>query len=148
MEERFTLTADPSLAYHEWANAGGGLQGPARLPLASPFADSVNLLKFAFNLSAAAGDSRILTPASGTAGLPAITRYPSGRLVIEFFRRRAATHPGLTYEVQTGSDLAAPSLPSLNDALITPIDPTSERVIVTDPVISPRRFGRVVVNQN
>lgn len=77
MDERFTLTADPSLAYHEWANAGGGLQGPARLPLAPPFADSVNLLKFAFNLSAGGGDSRILRPPVSPAFPPSRATPPA-----------------------------------------------------------------------
>ncbi len=114
--------------------------------MASPFADSANLLKFGFNLHPTTSDQRIL--AGENAGLPSVTRDPAGRLVLEFIRRRAITPPHLSYEITTGSDLDTLTPLSLNNALITPIDATWERVLVTDPILTPRRFGRVLVNQN
>lgn len=146
VDESFTLTADPSSAYRDWANTGGGLQGPARLPSVSPFADSVNLLKYAFNLNPTASDLRLLS--TGIFGLPSITRDASGRLVIEFIRRRSATDPSLSYVVVTGSELTDFSTLNLDDAVITPIDSTWERVKVIDPALTPKRFGRVNVIQN
>jgi hypothetical protein len=107
----------------------------------------VNLMKFAFNLAPNAGDlngSRvdILSP-EGTEGLPRIERDEEGRLVVEFLRRKASSLPGVAYVVETGDNLVAPQPLSLSGAVVEGIDTAWERVRVTDPVVTPQRFGRV-----
>ncbi len=118
--------------------------------LSTPAGDGVaNVLKFAFNMAPNAGDLgkanfRVL-PENGTAGLPFITRDAQGRLYIEFVRRKAATSPGISYGVETGDDPTALQPLDLSGASVVSIDATWERVSVTDPVITPHRFGRVRV---
>lgn len=87
-------------------------------------------------------------PANGTAGLPAIGRDAQGRLVIEFVRRHADTTPGITYTVETvetGDDLANLQALSLTGATVASINAIWERVTVTDPVVTGKRFARVRV---
>ncbi len=119
--------------------------------LANPAADGVaNLLKYAFNLAPNIGDlARVNVaelPENGTAGLPFLYRDAQGRLVIEFLRRKAATLPGIACIVETGDDLTALQPLNLSGATVVSIDPTWERVTVTDPTVTPKRFGRVRVN--
>ena len=128
-----------------------GLPYDGTQDLANPAADGVaNLLKYAFNMAPNIGDlARVNVaelPENGTAGLPFISRDAQGRLVIEFVRRKAATLPGVTYSIETGGDLTALQTLSLSGAAVVSIDATWERVTVTDPTISPNRFGRVQVN--
>jgi hypothetical protein len=118
--------------------------------LATPAGDGVaNLLKYAFNLAPNAGDLtksnyRILS-ANGTAGLPLITHDSQGRLVIEFVRRKASANSGITYSVETSGDYWTWAALDLTNAAITSIDNVWERVTVTDPNVTERRFGRVRV---
>lgn len=65
------------------------------------------------------------------------------RLHLEFVRRQAATNPGVTYTVETGADLTNLLPLDLSSAQVVPIDATWERVSVTDPALTARRFGRV-----
>jgi hypothetical protein len=82
---------------------------------------------------------------SGHVGLPFITRDAQGRLYIEFIRRKAPSNPGISYGVESGDDLAALQPLDLSGAGVESINATWERVTVTDPVITPKRFGRVRV---
>jgi CSLREA domain-containing protein len=116
--------------------------------LANPSSDGVaNLLKFAFNMAPNLGDlltpNTAVLPENGTAGLPFITRDAQGRLFIEFVRRKATSHPGVGYLVETGADLSALTALDLAAATVTSINATWERVTVIDPVITPNRFGRL-----
>jgi len=117
--------------------------------LGDPSHDGIsNLVKYAFNMAPEAGDSlapnlTILDPVAGTTGLPAIRTDSEGLLTITFVRRKATTLPGILYEVLTGEDLSDLQPLDLTDAIIEPIDATWERVTVTDPATTDRRFGRL-----
>jgi CSLREA domain-containing protein len=118
--------------------------------LANPSTDGVaNLLKFAFNLAPNLGDlassNTSILPENGTAGLPFLARDAQGRLFIEFVRRKATSHPGVGYLVETGADLSTLTPLDLSGASAVSIGATWERVTVIDPVITPKRFGRVRV---
>lgn len=119
--------------------------------LANPSGDGItNLLKYAFNLAPNPGDLlkanyQILT-LNGTAGLPFITRDTQGRLVIEFIRRKASSNPGITYTVETGTDLGGWNGLDLSNVSVVSLDSIWERVTVTDPTVSTNRFGRVRVS--
>ena len=86
-----------------------------------------------------------MLPENGTAGLPFITRDAPGRLFIEFVRRKAATNPDIVYIVETGEDLTNLQALGLSGASVVSLNAVWERVTVIDPVITPRRFGRVRV---
>jgi hypothetical protein len=110
----------------------------------------VNLLKFAFNMDPTKPDRRTLSVgAKGTVGLPGGDMV-DGVLCIEFLRRKAGTHPGITYIPQFSSDLdfrddftGAESVSQLS-----PESSTWERVRVADPAPGPgQRFGRLKVVQ-
>ncbi len=122
--------------------------------LANPSGDGVpNILKYAFNLAPNEGDlmlSRVATlPLNGNAGLPNISRNTNGQLVIVYLRRKASSNPSTTYTPETGSTLSDFfTFTSTPAEATTPIDNTWERVTVTDPTISPKRFGRVRVSTN
>ena len=127
-----------------------GLAADGSQDLANPSGDGIaNLLKYAFNMAPNAGDLAVpnitVLPANGTAGLPSITRDAQGRLFIEFVRRKAATGPGIVYIVETGNDPTNLQPLDLGGASIVSIDARWERVTVIDPVITPKRFGRVRV---
>ncbi len=70
------------------AMLAAGLTGPDAAADATPQQDGVaNLLKHAFNLSLTTPDVRVLTPATGTAGLPHAAALPGGGLRVEYLRR-------------------------------------------------------------
>lgn len=117
----------------------------------SPSGDgTAALLRYAFNTAPNAGDllqpSVTVLPPNGSAGLPFITRDGAGRLYVEFVRRRAATNPGVIYSVETGADVANLQPLDLSAAQVVTIDAIWERVSVTDPALTPKRFGRVRVS--
>lgn len=118
--------------------------------LANPSGDGIaNLLKYAFNLAPNPGDLananyKILAP-NGTAGLPSASRDAQGRLVIEFLRRKSANTPGLSYVVESSSDLQTWTSLDLTTASTTSIDGVWERVTAIDPIVAATRFGRVRV---
>ncbi|MEI7955373.1 MAG: choice-of-anchor D domain-containing protein, partial [Verrucomicrobiota bacterium] len=94
------LTGTGITAFQGWTNAAGlpvGQAGPEQMPQG----DGVpNLLKFAFNLDPTKPDTRVLSlGAGGTAGLPGGARAGGG-LRLEYLRRKASTHPGITYTAQ------------------------------------------------
>ena len=106
-----------------------------------------NLTKFAFNMSVSDG-VLWLAPGTGQAGLPKITVASQTQLLrVEFVRRKSASSPQLTYEVQFSSDLDS-FAPAGNAVQVTSIDSIWERVIWEDapsPSASASRFARVKV---
>ena len=128
-----------------------GLQPNGSRDLANPSGDGIaNVLKYAFNMAPNAGNlgqpNIGVLPANGTAGLPHISVNPQKRLVIEFVRRKADSDPGISYTVETGDDLANLQPLSLSGATVVPINAIWERVTVTDPAGTSKRFGRVRVD--
>ena len=128
-----------------------GLPSDGSQDLATPAGDGVpNLLKYAFNMAPNAGDLLVsntgVLPASGTSGLPRVWRDEEGQLVIEFVRRKAKSQSDVTYVVETGADLTVLQPLSLTGAQVASIDERWERVTVTDPTVTPSRFGRVRVH--
>ena len=114
-----------------------GLAFDGSQDLASAANDGVaNLLKYAFNMAPNAGDLARMNVSvlalGGNSGLPRIFRDGSGRLVVEFVRRKAATNPCITYQVQTGEDLTNLQPLALTGAAITSLNANWERVTVTD----------------
>lgn len=133
--------------YADWAS-GAGLFGNSALASASPFQDGVsNLLKFAFNLDPTRPDLRILTGATGTAGLPFYSIERSGSLVffrVEYLRRKAIE---LQYTPMITTDLRNYT-PMAGATTVTSIDNTWERVVTrqsVDPSSLGKLFGRVAV---
>ena len=135
----------PPSALNDWI-ASTGLTGNDALPLAAPHGDGVaNLQKCAFNLNGAAADTRILTPGTGTAGLPVISVAGTASapvLRVEFLRR---TTGGLIYTPQKNSGLSAPWQPLTDMPTVTSLDATWERVVYEEPVTGERWFARVQV---
>jgi parallel beta-helix repeat protein len=129
-----------------------GLAANGSQDLGNPSADGVkNLLKYAFNLAPNAGSlnqaNLTVLSINGTAGLPNISRKPSGELQITFLRRTSASNPSITYTVETGSTLTDFSALSVTETVVA-IDVNWERVTVTDPATNPKRFGRVRISTN
>ena len=127
-----------------------GLAANGSQDLPNPSRDGVaNLLKYAFNMAPNAGGLTIPNiaelPENGTAGLPFIYRDAQGHLVIEFIRRKPATDPGITDLVETSGELTNLQPLSLTNASVVSIDANWERVTITDPTITSKRFGRVRV---
>lgn len=140
-----------------------GLASNGSQDTATPAGDGVaNLLKYAFNMigtasgqaaSLAIPNSVTLAP-TGTAGLPSVglgTSAPAtGRLRITYIRRKAAASPapGITYSLEFSNDLGLADTwavnPFANETIVS-LDPTFERVTVTDSVTATRRFTRVKV---
>lgn len=140
----------PLLEFQDWATEGYQLAGEQALPGAVPQGDGVpNLLKYAFNMAADSPDSAILTPGSGTSGLPHIsqtTRRGGHYLRIEFVRRIGS---GLIYAPKFSHDLSAQSWTAFTALpMISAINEEFERVIYEeyyDPNVTACRFGKVEV---
>ncbi|MCX6874049.1 MAG: ExeM/NucH family extracellular endonuclease [Verrucomicrobia bacterium] len=128
-----------------------GLASDGSQDLASAASDGVaNLLKYAFNMAPNADDLprmnvSVLAP-GGNSGLARIFRDGNGRLVVEFVRRKAATNPGINYQVQTGEDLTNLQPLDLTGATLASLDTTWERVTATDPAVTAKRFGRLNIS--
>ena len=137
----------PFVAWINAANLPVDLCGPMH----APYGDGVvNLQKFAFNLDPTKPDSRhLVAGAGGLAGLPVVTRAASGRLRLEFIRRKASGNPGLAYRAEFSSDLAD-WVNLIGLAVVTSIDETWERLVVEDvpPPGARDRFARVSVSMN
>jgi hypothetical protein len=135
-------------SYDDWTTQAG-LSPAQKGPMETPQNDGVtNLEKFAFNMNPTAPDVRMLTVgAAGTAGLPG-GALVTGKLRIEFVRRKAATNPGITYTPQFCSGLGIWDDFTGAPVSVTSIDPTWERVVVDDPAVGTgKRFGRVKLVQ-
>jgi len=145
-----TLTGTGITAFEGWM-AAAGVPADQAGPQQTPQGDGVpNLLKYAFNMDPVKPDVRMLSVgAEGTAGLPGGARIGDG-LRLEFLRRKAGTHPGITYTAQFGSGLDAWTDFTGTETVspLTPENPTWERVVVDDPAPGPgQRFGRLKVVQ-
>ena len=98
--ESFSVATSPGQAYGHWRqrqfNAVERADPLVSGPAASPRGDGVaNFLKYAFNMDpnvAASGPGRVLTPGTGTSGLPYTGLANSGgsHLRVEYVRRRNA----------------------------------------------------------
>jgi hypothetical protein len=146
---QITLLAPAVGTCNAWA-FNSLLPPPLDVPSATAQADGIsNALKFAFNLDptqSILGAARTLTPGTGVAGLPSITKIGSGptnRLRMEYIRRIAA--PGLSYSAEFGSILGVWT--SVTGGTVSAINSQWERVVVEDSAgaRSPIRFGRVKV---
>ena len=136
-----SLPAWRQLYFGSTANSGSAAD------LADPDNDGVsNLLEFAFNLDPTKADAKYLVTGTGTAGLPLITTGASGRLRLEFIRRKAAGNPGVDYKAKFSSNLNT-WVDFTSAATLTSIDATWERLLIDDPspAGSPARFARVEV---
>jgi len=130
-----------------WAS-GMGFSDDEALPSTDSDGDQLSLLEeYAYNLNPTLADNALLTPETGTSGLPLI-RLVGDRLQVEYLRRR--DDPGLTYTVEFGSDLdessASAFSPATEPETVTNIDEKFERVIINDTATVDshnRRFGRV-----
>ena len=145
-----TLGGTAITAFQGWT-ADAGLPPDQAGPQQTPQGDGVpNLLKFAFNMDPTKPDVRTLSVgADGTAGLPG-GAMAGGGLRLEFLRRKAGTHPGITYTAQFGSELDAWTDFTGTETVspLTPENPTWERVVVDDPAPGAgQRFGRLKVVQ-
>jgi len=120
-------------------------------PSADPDQDGlVNLLECAFNLNPLTSGNAILISNTGLAGLPLISSTGSGaslRLRLEYLRRKAATHPGLTYTPQFSSTLTGTWSNATGPETVQSIDTNWERVTVEEPASGGnKRFGQVMVS--
>jgi surface-anchored protein len=124
--------------------------------IAGPFADPdgdgvVNLIEYALNMNPRSPERQQMIPNSGTGGLPAvylIEDQNKQRLVIEFVRRRAATHPQVVYHPEFTTTLQPGEWTFAGTVEVDQIDSTWERVRVIDSVASDswdRRFARLRV---
>lgn len=117
-------------------------------PNADPDGDGLsNLLECAFNLQPLTAGQPVLTPGTGTTGLPFVSTTGAGpdrKLRLEYLRRKGVFV--YTPEVSsglTGTDWAG----AAGTPVVTSIDSEWERVVVEDTAGSGsvRRFGRVKV---
>jgi hypothetical protein len=116
-----------------------------------------NIIEYAFNLNPLRSGDKAVVPAVGTVGLPYIHRAaePSGQaLQVEYVRRKSASSPGITYEVQFSSDLssvgAAAWKAASGPAIVTSINDIWERVVVLDVegIGGTKRFGRLKISES
>jgi len=129
-----------------------GIAANGTQDLLTPAGDGVqNLLKYAFNMlgSSAGQAASLATPnaslfsANGSAGLPfvgvATSGTDAGKLQITYIRRLASASPapGITYAVEFSDALATWAVnPLATETTVTSIDPTFERVTVTDDALT------------
>jgi len=122
-------------------------------PDAAPAGDGVaNLLKYAFNMlgngpgqmaTVGSPNAAVLT-ANGSAGLPLLgVESASDKLQLSYIRRRASSNPGITYTVEFSDALTSWRINASATESTTAIDPTFDRVTVTDSINPARRFVRV-----
>jgi hypothetical protein len=85
-----------------------------------------------------------------SAGLPVVGTDANGHLTLLYSRRKAAALPGIAYQIEFSSTMAADSW-SVNASaseVATSVDAKWERVLVTDSVPNSRsRFVRIRVNK-
>lgn len=119
---------------------------PAASLMAAGADNRTNLEKFALGLPASQ-PAPLHAAGTNLPGLPAVwVDSASGRLRIEFLRRKASGRPGITYDVQFSSNLV--DWTSINHIIeLTSVSTTWERVALEDsvPVAGPR-FVRIKVN--
>jgi hypothetical protein len=127
--------------------ADSSISGPA----ADPDGDGTpNLAEFAYNLHPLIADAFVITPQTGTNGLPNIGIElfdGEGRLTLEFVRRRPTPHSKLWYAIEFADDPGGPWTPGGVENLIFMPAPW-ERVKAVDAIpttLLNRRFARVRV---
>ena len=160
--QTFHLTIAPSTLapfeawVQEWTTPEQRSDPAFTKPDGVPARDGVpNLLKYAFNLLGT-GPGQVISldrpctsgaTATGNAGLPAAAVDSSGSLTLRYIRRKAAA---ASYAVEYSSDLATGSWAVNTSAteIVSPIDDTWERVVVTDSnARAAARFIRVCVSE-
>ena len=152
------LPALPTENFDQWAHAyftpGQRADSTVAGPDADPDGDGVsNLLEFAFNLDPTFAEPATMTAGTGLRGLPLVRREDiSGvgpRLTVEYVRRSAGSHSGLTYTTQFGSGLgpAGGGWQAGGTPSVTVLNERWERVKVTDAATGPARFARVLVTR-
>ena len=129
------------------AMSAASLGGADAAADATPMKDGVaNLLKYAFNMTLTAPDVEVLTPGTGTAGLPSVTQPTPGILRVEYLRK---VDSGIVYVPMKSSTLASGSwVPLLGPPTVTAIDATWERVVHDEPFVpatTPRLFGQLEI---
>lgn len=137
-----TLYAYWTVSYTSWLTL---LPANQRGPSQTPMNDGVtNLMKFACNMNALAPDTcKLVVGANKLAGLPGAACV-SGKLRIEYLRRKACTNPCITYTIQFSSDNST-WVDYTGTPTVTPIDGTWERVVADDPSPGAKRFSRLKV---
>jgi len=125
----------------------------------TPAGDGVqNLLKYAFNMigsgtgqgsNLSAANSSVIT-ANGSAGLPLVDVDGTGKLRVTYVRRKSTSNSGISYVVEFSGTLANGTwaVNASATTVVTSIDTTFERVVVTDANTSTRRFVRVRITAN
>ena len=131
-----------------------GLATNGTQDLLTPAGDGVqNLLKYAFNMmGAGTGQGSNLSvanssviPSNGSAGLPLVDVDGTGKLRVTYVRRKSTSNSGISYVVEF-SDTLANGTWAVNASattVVTSIDTTFERVVVTDASALAKRFVRV-----
>ncbi len=127
-----------------------GLPPDGSQDLSNPSSDGVvNLLKMAFNMAPNAGDllqsNTTVLATNGKTGLPRVGKDNLNRLTVSFVRLKDAKNRDITYNVLTGEDLANLLPLDLKEAHVEDIDTDWERVTVSDPTVTTKRFGCVRV---
>ena len=152
-----TYTITPAPTGVQTFRSANSLPANGSQDLLTPAGDGVaNILKFAFNmLGTGGGQASVLgTPnsavvtASGSAGLPLVDVDGTGKLRVTYVRRKSTNNSGISYVVEF-SDTLANGTWAVNASattVVTSIDTTFERVVVTDANTSTRRFVRVRVS--
>lgn len=114
--------------------------------------DGVKLLvEYALNMSPVVPNVAVMTPTTGTGGLPLIrieNVAGQDRLTMEFVRRKATTNPQIEYAAEFSGTLENGSWSQSGTESATWIDGAWERVKVTDSVNldgQTKRFGRLKV---
>ena len=140
-----TLTPEQR-AFGNWA-ATAGLTELNADPLASPYQDGVpNLLKYAFCLNGSGPDVRVLSPGTGTAGLPVITFDPGGDTPVLRFEYLRRINSGLKYTPRKSLDLVTWQPLTATESPPEAVDAEFERVKIAEPCDPSRPvFGRVEV---
>ena len=150
-----TLTIAPAPTGVQTFRTTTGLAADGSQDLLTPAGDGVqNLLKYAFNMigSGTGQASTLATPnvftltANGSAGLPlGGVESGTGKLQLNYIRRKAASNSGLTYAVVFSDTLSSWAVNDSATELVTSIDATFERVTVIDSSTTSKRFARVRV---
>ena len=136
------------LSFTAWA-ATANLTQANMQPLATPQHDGVaNLLKYAFRMNAASPDVGVISPGTGTAGLPFIALERTAETAVLRFEYLRRKHSTLIYIPRKSLDLNTwQALSSATPLSVTDLDTEWERVVIAEPCdpATPVFFGRVEV---
>lgn len=110
---------------------------------------SNNLLEFALNLDPTFNEQVVMTPNTGTRGLPLVrleSAAGTDRLTMEFVRRTSGSGSGLSYIPEFSTDLV--TWQAVGTETVSAINPRWERVETVDSLMiheTSRRYARVRV---